>query len=85
VILDMDGLSLGQIVHFTPMFAAMVLEWLQDCVPVRVKGIYVTNNSYIFNIVFKIFKPFIHAKLRERVGVDLSSWIFESVECFFCI
>lgn len=27
-VLDMDGLSLRQIMSFTPSFAAMVLEWV---------------------------------------------------------
>ncbi|KAG5668865.1 hypothetical protein PVAND_016785 [Polypedilum vanderplanki] len=74
VILDMEGLALSQIVHFTPMFAAMMLEWMQECVPVRIKGVYITNNSYIFNIVFKIFKPFIGAKLRQRIHFLGNDW-----------
>lgn len=76
VIFDMDGLSLQQTWQFTPGFAKRIVDWLQDSVPMRIKGIHIVNQPKIFQIVFALFKPFLREKLRNRIyfhGSDLAS------------
>ncbi|KOB66301.1 Alpha-tocopherol transfer-like protein [Operophtera brumata] len=43
------------------------LSMTQECIPLRVKGLYIINQPYIFNMVFTIFKPFLKEKLRSRI------------------
>lgn len=76
VIFDMDGLSLQQTWQFTPAFAKRIVDWLQDSVPMRIKGIHIINQPKIFQIVFALFKPFLREKLRNRIyfhGSDYAS------------
>ncbi|KAL1500881.1 hypothetical protein ABEB36_006304 [Hypothenemus hampei] len=76
VIFDMDGLSLSQTTKFTPSFAARIVDWLQDSVPLRIKNIHIVNQPYIFKVVFALFKPFLREKLRSRIifhGTDRKS------------
>ncbi|XP_040165972.1 clavesin-1 isoform X2 [Anopheles arabiensis] len=76
VIFDMDGLTLQQAWQFTPPFAKRIVDWLQDAVPLRIKGIHIINQPKIFNMVFALFKPILREKLRNRIifhGTDRES------------
>lgn len=77
IIFDMDGLSLQQAWQFTPQFAKRIVDFLQDAVPLRVKGIHVVNQPKIFQMVFSLFKPFLKEKLKNRIyfhGTDRDSF-----------
>ncbi|XP_014237732.1 alpha-tocopherol transfer protein-like [Trichogramma pretiosum] len=67
VIIDMDGLSLGHVTYFTPSFASAIIEFVSRALPCRLKGVHIVNQSWVFDMVFAFFKPFLHGKLKDRI------------------
>jgi hypothetical protein len=56
----MEGLTLRHVTYFTPSFAASIIEFVQKCLPCRLKGVHIINQSFVFDMVFAFFKPFLH-------------------------
>jgi len=71
IIFDFDGLALTHIMQFSPSFAAMILEWVQDVLTLRLKAVHIFNNSYIFNMLFSIFQTFHSRKIKKK---DFLPW-----------
>ncbi|XP_012522231.1 alpha-tocopherol transfer protein [Monomorium pharaonis] len=80
IIIDVEGLSLSHLTYITPTFAKMLVEFIQKCLPSRLKGIHIVNQSFIFNMAFAIFKPFLEEKIRKRIHFHGTNW--ESLNVF---
>ncbi|XP_052897616.1 retinaldehyde-binding protein 1-like [Anopheles moucheti] len=75
-VINFDKLSLSHIGQFPPKFVKTVVDHGQKNSPHRIKGIHIVNNARMFNIFFKIFKPFLGKKWSQRIflhGVEFKS------------
>ncbi|XP_037277324.2 alpha-tocopherol transfer protein-like [Rhipicephalus microplus] len=66
-ILDIRGLSVSHIAHYTPSAIKKFMTLIQECLPLRIKAVYIINNPALFDILFTIAKPFMEAKLVKRI------------------
>ncbi|KAH7967637.1 alpha-tocopherol transfer protein-like [Rhipicephalus sanguineus] len=66
-VLDYKGLGLEHLLHLTPSVMRRVVHISEKCFPMRVKAIYVINDSPVFDILFAITKPFMNRTLVERI------------------
>lgn len=66
-VIDLKGLQLSHMVHYTPSVVRMAAHISQDCIPARLKAFYVINHPYLFNVLFAAVKPFLKLKIVQRV------------------
>lgn len=59
MVIDMEGLTLTHVSYFSPSFARSVVEYVRRSLPCRLKGVHIVNASYLFDMVFAFFKPFL--------------------------
>ncbi|XP_075543474.1 alpha-tocopherol transfer protein-like [Dermacentor variabilis] len=65
--MDMKGLNIRHVTQLTPAYLMKFASIMQDCWPVRIKAVYITNHPKIFELIFAVIKPFLRSKLLSRV------------------
>lgn len=76
VIMDFDGLGMKQVAALTPAGSKRLLNFIQFAMPLRLKEVHFVKQPFIFNMVWKLFKPFVQEKLNKRLmfhGKDMKS------------
>ncbi|XP_058454585.1 clavesin-1-like [Malaya genurostris] len=66
LIFDMDGLSMKQIVQFTPQTTAIMLDLMDRCSCIRLLQVHTVNNGMVYNMVVSIMKPLMSKSMREK-------------------
>ncbi|XP_077518320.1 alpha-tocopherol transfer protein-like isoform X2 [Amblyomma americanum] len=67
LVLDNNGVGFEHLTHLTPFFMKKLVHITEKCFPVRVKAIYIINESVVFDALYAITRPFMGAKLVERI------------------
>lgn len=75
-IFDLGGISMQHAWQITPSIARKTVELMVTSFPIRTHAIHIVNESWIFDIIFAIFKPFLDDRMKEKIhfhGLDMES------------
>ncbi|KAM7292879.1 hypothetical protein ISCGN_026014 [Ixodes scapularis] len=73
-VVDLEGLNFELFRHYTPSVVRKLIELAQECYPIRIKGVYITNNPPIFELIYSAAKLFLKPKLVDRVRREARLW-----------
>ncbi|KAH9510911.1 Peptidyl-prolyl cis-trans isomerase fkbp8, variant 3 [Dermatophagoides farinae] len=66
-VIDMAGFGWSQLRKFGPSQAKKVIHIMDKCLPIRIKTIYVINESTLADIGFAIMRPFTSEELHDKI------------------
>ncbi|XP_054284146.1 alpha-tocopherol transfer protein-like [Macrosteles quadrilineatus] len=65
VIWDLEGLTMAHYWQITPAIVQKVLEIMVTSFPMKVHTIHIVNESWVFDMIFNMFKPFLGKRYRD--------------------
>ncbi|KAJ3595195.1 hypothetical protein NHX12_004499 [Muraenolepis orangiensis] len=82
VIFDLEGWSFSHALQINPALARKISSVLADSFPLKVKGIHLINEPIFFRPFFRMLRPFLPDKIKQRVHMHGSSY-HDSLTDFF--
>lgn len=67
IILDMVGITFAHAARLNPMAIKRYLYYLQEAIPIRLKGLHFINTNAVMDIILSIMKPFMKKELMDVV------------------
>lgn len=66
-IFDLGDLSIQQAWHLTPSIASKMIEIMVTSFPMKIHALHIVNQSWVFDMVYNVFKPLISNRMKERL------------------
>ncbi|KAL7292793.1 hypothetical protein TKK_0013621 [Trichogramma kaykai] len=79
IIIDLKGLVMGHLAHFSPMALKKFLYYLQEGLPVRLKGFHFFNTNPVMDLLMNIMRPFMKKELLDVLHLHQK---VEGIEAF---
>ncbi|XP_007245158.2 alpha-tocopherol transfer protein [Astyanax mexicanus] len=81
-IFDLQGWCFAHAFQINPFLAKKISSVLTDSFPLKVRGIHLINEPIFFRPVFKMIRPFLPDKIKQRVHIHGSSYTASLYEHF---
>lgn len=69
IIIDMKGAVFGHVARLNPMIMKKYLYYLQEALPIRLKGFQFINSVPFMDVIINIMKPFMKNELIDMVSI----------------
>ncbi|KAH6930562.1 hypothetical protein HPB50_014728 [Hyalomma asiaticum] len=66
-IVDSEGFSLDKLFYCNLGLMRRFIEYLQDCMPMKLKALHLVHESRAIDVLYGVFRPFLKRKLTERL------------------
>nr|XP_054926474.1 clavesin-2-like [Dermacentor andersoni] len=70
LIMDCKDFAVESALSLKPGLIQRGLEYVQDCMPSRLKAFHVVRQAHAFDILYTLMKPFLKSKLTRRVSFE---------------
>ncbi|XP_015124598.1 alpha-tocopherol transfer protein [Diachasma alloeum] len=79
-VVDIEGVTFGHAGRLSPLGFKKYFTFLQDALPVRLKGLHFIHSSPVMEVILSMMKPFMKKELLEILHVHTTN---DTVEKFF--
>ena len=79
IVVDVKGIGMGHVARTSPLVFKKFLYYLQDALPVRLKGLHFLNSVPAMDLILSITKPFMKKELLDMVFITILYLLYYNI------